>query len=122
MRKFLIKVNGKQYEVEVEEVGNGSGEQKPQTQSAPAQAQQVNKQEKKSAPVEGGTPVTAPIPGTVLKINVNDGDTVKSGQVIVVLEAMKMENDIIAPCDGKVSINVQAGATVSEGDVLVTIS
>lgn len=70
----------------------------------------------------GAEAIEAPMPGTILSINVNEGDTVKSGQVLAILEAMKMENEILAPRDGKVvSIVVTKGASVNTGDKLVVI-
>ena len=60
------------------------------------------------------------MPGTIVKINVSVGDAVKKGSVLLVLEAMKMENEIMAPCDGKVvSVSVQSGTSVNSGDVLI---
>jgi biotin carboxyl carrier protein len=113
MKKFNVTVNGNFYEVEVEEVtGTESAEIKPVVKSAV-----------KSAPAAvGGTSVTAPMPGTVLDIKVAVGDTVKRGQTVVVLEAMKMENDIVAPCDGKiVKINTTKGSQVGTSDVLAIV-
>ena len=79
----------------------------------------------KAAPavaVAGAGTVSAPMPGTVLDIMVKEGDVVKSGQVCVILEAMKMENELPAPCDGTVkSVNVTKGASVNTADVLVVI-
>ncbi|HWP50062.1 MAG TPA: biotin/lipoyl-containing protein [Clostridia bacterium] len=76
-----------------------------------------------AAPVPAGAgTITAPMSGTIFKILVNVGDAVKSGQVIVVLEAMKMENEIFAPCNGTVTdVRVAQGAAVAPGDVLVVI-
>jgi len=76
-----------------------------------------------SAPVAGsGEKVNAPMPGTVLDVKVNVGDTVSKGQVIMILEAMKMENDIVASCDGKItSVLAKKGDTVNSGDALATI-
>ena len=72
---------------------------------------------------EGAKTVTAPMPGNILKVNVTAGQAVKKGDVICVLEAMKMENDIPAPQDGVIaSINVQKGASVNAGDVLATLN
>ena len=103
MKRYNITVNGKAYDVAVEEVG-GSAAAAPvaaapvaAAPAAPAPA---------AAPVADGTKVTAPMPGTILDIKVAVGDTVKSGQAICVLEAMKMENDVNAPCDGKVLSSV----------------
>ncbi|MCX7746497.1 MAG: biotin/lipoyl-binding protein [Clostridia bacterium] len=125
MKKFLIKVNGNQYEVEVEEV-KAAGAAAPAgtqaVQAAPVAAPKAAPKADASVPAGAGT-VTAPMPGTILKVNVNTGDTVKKGQVLLILEAMKMENEITAPQDGKVaSVNVEKGSAVSVGDVLVSIS
>ena len=117
MKRYNITVNGKAYDVAVEEVG-GSAAVAPvaaapvaAAPAAPAPA---------AAPVADGTKVTAPMPGTILDIKVAVGDTVKSGQAICVLEAMKMENN--APCDGKVlSVNTTKGSAVETGAVLAVI-
>uniref|UniRef100_UPI0023F85A45 biotin/lipoyl-containing protein n=1 Tax=Peptoniphilus vaginalis TaxID=1756987 RepID=UPI0023F85A45 len=75
-----------------------------------------------AAPAAGGAgDVVAPMPGTVLKINVNNGDTVAAGDVILILEAMKMENEIVAPCAGKVTLKVTAGETVDTDAVLASV-
>ncbi|MBE6082252.1 MULTISPECIES: DUF2118 domain-containing protein [Tissierellales] len=133
MRKFLINVNGKKYEVEVEEVSN-----EVQYQSQPIQQKVVessvqkqnptekevsSEEDKKNISIAKGTEVVyAPMPGTILNINVKEGDIVKSGQTLIILEAMKMENEIVAPKDGKVTgIYVSKGATVKTEDKLVGI-
>ena len=113
MKKYLIKINGNQYEVEVEEIRNANlkipQETKTEAIEIPASASSVN--------------ITAPMPGTILKINVNPGDIVKKGQVLLILEAMKMENEIMAPSDGKVTaVNISQGASVKVGDILVSIA
>ena len=118
MKQYNITVNGTAYEVTVEEVGAVStvapvAPAAPKAAPAPAAA---------PAGAEGATKVAAPMPGTILKINVAVGQTVKSGDAVCVLEAMKMENDIPAPADGVVaSVNVTTGATVQSGDILVTL-
>ena len=135
MKKFLIKVNGNQYEVEVEEIREDGTvvEQISEVKStapavsaapAPAPAPAPKPAEtKKAAPIPADAfVVSAPMPGTILSINVNTGDTVKKGQVLLILEAMKMENEIVAPRDGKVaSINTSKGASVNAGDALVSL-
>lgn len=115
MKKYLIKVNGNQYDVEVEEVGGAAPAAAPVAQ-APAPKAAT------SAPVAAGaSTVKAPMPGTILKVNVNAGDAVKRGQVLLILEAMKMENEIVAPAEGTIaSVNVAKGASVNAGDVLIT--
>lgn len=136
MRKFLINVNGNQYEVEVEEITGGVTSQaqvsapEPQVQATPKvenKAPQAPKTPKTEAPKKvvasaGQEVVKAPMPGTILKINAREGEEVKEGQVLIILEAMKMENEIVAPRDGKVvSIAVSQGASVNTGDDMVVL-
>lgn len=133
MKKFNITVNGKSYEVDVEEIGGNSApapvrrqESAPIATAAPStpQAQAAPKAAPAPAPaaVSGGETINSPMPGTILDIKVNVGDAVSNGTVLVILEAMKMENEIMAPSAGKVlSINVTKGASVNSGDVLVVI-
>jgi biotin carboxyl carrier protein len=134
MRKFIVNVNGKQYEVEVEEITSGATsnikqtpavqvEPKPEKSAPQPKVETAPKEVKKQVQVsQGAEVVTAPMPGTILNINVNEGDAVKEGQVLIILEAMKMENEILAPKDGKVvSIPVTKGSSVNTGDQLVII-
>lgn len=135
MKKFNITVNGKSYEVDVEEIGGvmssapvsrpAAPVSAPAPTAAPAAAPAPAAKPAAPAPaasVAGGETVTSPMPGTILDIKVNVGDTVANGAVLVILEAMKMENEIMAPTAGKVvSINVSKGASVNSGDVLVVI-
>ena len=122
MRRFNVTVNGVSYDVLVEEVG--------QEASAPAAAPVAPKAPvaapaapKAPAAPAGAVAVKAPMPGTIMKINVSAGQAVKKGDVLCVLEAMKMENDICAPQDCTVaSVNVQKGASVASEEVLVTIN
>ena len=108
MKKYKVNVNGTVYEVEIEEM-TGAPAAAP-VAAAPA------------APVGAGERVAAPMPGNILSVNVAAGDTVKKGQVLMILEAMKMENEIMAPCDGKVtSVAVTKGAAVESGALLCTI-
>ena len=125
MRKFLVNVNGTSYEVMVEEI---SGASVPAAAPAPAAAPVAAPAAPVAAPAApvaaaaGQESVECPMPGTILAVNVKPGDAVKKGDVLLVLEAMKMENEIMAGRDGVVSaVNVQKGATVNTGDVLCVI-
>ena len=117
MKRFNITVNGKAYDVAVEEVSGGSA---PAAAAAPAAAPAAPAPA--AAPAAEGTAVNAPMPGTILDVKASVGDTVTEGQVLMVLEAMKMENDIVAPKAGKVSaISVKKGDGVNSGDALAYI-
>ena len=136
--KYVVTLNGKNYEVEVTEtdaIVTGITEvpvmvaaapaapvaapaaapaEAPKAEEAPAAAP--------AAPTASGTQVKAPMPGSILAVKASVGQAVKAGDVLVVLEAMKMENDITAPCDGVVSFQVQKGANVESDSVLAVIS
>jgi biotin carboxyl carrier protein len=114
MRKFNISVNGKTYAVEVEEAEGGV--------SAPVVAAAPVAQAPAPAAPAGGTAVNSPMPGLVLKLAVANGSTVKKGDKIVVLEAMKMENDIVAPVGGVVTFAVKQGDNVETGARLASIN
>ncbi len=124
MRKFIVNVNGNSYEVEVEEVGATASAPVVAPVAAPAPKAQAASPAPapKAQAVAGGTPVKAPMPGNVLDIKVSNGQAVKEGDVVVILEAMKMENEIFAPCSGTVTVVASKGATVNTGDVLISIS
>ena len=129
MKKFNIKVNGKTYEVEVEELGGTPAVYTAPVApvAAPATAPAAPVQAAPAAPAASGTAgaisVNAPMPGTINAIKIKVGDSVTKGQVLVVLEAMKMENEIMADSDGTVaSVAVSQGQTVNTGDVLVTLN
>ena len=114
MRNFIITVDGKQYEVGVEEVGATAS---PVIAEAPAADAPVAK----PAATGKGTKVLSPFPGLIKNLLVANGASVKRDQPILVLEAMKMDNDITAPCDGTVSFNVAKGANVESDAVLAVI-
>ena len=124
MKKFHVTVNGSKYEVEVEEVG-GSFTPAPVAPAAPAPVAAAPKAAPAPAATgsAGSVKLEAPMPGTVLKINVKAGDSVKKGDTVLILEAMKMENEIAAPADGVIaSVNVAQGASVNTGDILATLN
>jgi biotin carboxyl carrier protein len=147
MKKFLISVNGNQYEVDVEEITSTSGVNissvvsqpapalsqstlSPAAANTPAPAAPAAPVAPKAAPVApapskghtGSEIVPSPMPGTILKVNVSVGQTVKTGEVICVLEAMKMETDIVSPRDGTIaSVNTTKGSSVNAGDTLVSL-
>jgi biotin carboxyl carrier protein len=137
MRKFIITVNGKSYEVEVDEItGRQAGVPSLNTQiPVPAATPSSPEKPMEKQPEESSTPklsngsipedaiiVNAPMPGTILDIKVSVGDSVTKGQVLFILEAMKMENEIMAPENAEVvSIQVSKGASVNAGDVLIAL-
>ena len=149
MKKYSLKINGNQYEVKIDDVNEASTlahvtvngtkydveiegaktvTKKPAVVPAPAATglsvtpKTPIASKPAAAPAATGAKVTCPLPGTVIAINVKEGDTVAAGQTLLVLEAMKMENNIDAERGGVVKqILVAAGATVMEGDVLIVI-
>ncbi len=124
MRIYKVKVNGKTYEVKILSVSETEPlEVKNVKAEAPkATAQAVVKEAPKAVASAEGTPVNAPMQGTILDVKVKAGDNVKSGDTLLILEAMKLENEIKAPKDGKVlNVLVKKGDTVNANDVLVTL-
>ncbi len=112
MKKYKVNVNGTAYEVTVELMDGAAA-------SAPAAAPAAAPV---SAAPAGGEKISAPMPGTILSVNVSNGQAVKKGDVLFILEAMKMENEIMAPCDGTVSsVSTSKGASVESGALLCVI-
>ena len=122
MKKYNVTVNGTAYEITLEVVDAAEVKAAPAPVAAPAAPAPVAAAPVAAAPA-GGEAIVAPMPGTILKVNIQNGAAVKKGDVLFVLEAMKMENEIMAACDGTVSgIAVQNGAAVETGTVLCTIA
>ena len=131
--KYKVTLNGKTYEVEVEQGKAVLLDEYEALAPAPAAAAAPVAAPAAAAPVQAAAPaapvnlaagetVTAPMPGNILRVDVAQGDTVKAGQTLIILEAMKMENEIVAPKDGKVGqVFVQKGASVQTGAPLVEV-
>jgi biotin carboxyl carrier protein len=129
MKKYRITVNGKSYEVDVEEIGGqGNTPAAPAPAApapkAPAETPKTPKSETSQTQKKGSagkSQINCPMPGTILSIKVKVGDKVSKGDVVMILEAMKMENEILAPEDGIItSIDTSEGASVNTGDILAT--
>ncbi|MRI84339.1 acetyl-CoA carboxylase biotin carboxyl carrier protein subunit [Aerococcaceae bacterium WS4759] len=128
LRKFKITIDGKEYLVEMEEIG-GAPQVAPAVQAAPAPvAPAPVAPATEAAPTSAVVPASAdaqvsPMPGTILKVLVKEGDAVKANQPVMILEAMKMENEVVANNDGTVAgIHVATGQIVNAGDALFTLN
>ncbi len=139
IKKFNVTVNGNQYQVEVEEIKDdvvsaprpaasaptvaaAAPQAAPTPAAAPVPAAQAAPAVGSATAGAGESALTAPMPGTILNVAVKVGDSVKAGQLAVVLEAMKMENELPCPADGVVkAVNVNQGNSVNTGDVLVVV-
>lgn len=122
MKRYTITVNGTPYDVTVDEAGASvpvaAAPVAPAAKAAPAPAAKPA-----ASGAEGSVKVEAPMPGTILDVKTSVGAAVKSGDVLCILEAMKMENDIVAPADGTVaSIAVGKGDSVEAGQIIVTLN
>ncbi len=134
IRNFIVTIDGKSYTVGVEEIGATAGTSAPAQSVAPAPAAAsvpIQSAAPAAAPAPAadpsaqpaeGTPVTSPFPGLIKGFLVEEGATVEKDQPVLVLEAMKMDNDITAPCAGKVSFRVAKGTNVESDAVLAVIS
>ena len=122
MKQYKVNVNGTLYEITLEVVEGAEIAAQPAPAAAPAPIAETAPAAAPVAAPAGGETISAPMPGNILAVNVKVGDAVKKGDVLMVLEAMKMENEIMAPCDGTVaSVGVNAGATVETGAVLCVL-
>ncbi len=131
--KYVVTLNGKKYDVEVNEseavitsVSNATPAAAPVAPVAAAPAPAASTAPSAPAAVVGtavsGTQITSPMPGTILKLNVAEGQAVKAGDVVLILEAMKMENEIVAPCDGTIKqLLVSKGSTVDTDQILAVL-
>ncbi len=126
MKAYKVNVNGNVYEITLEVIDKSDikttqpSNSAPQTAPAPTAAPATVANTPQNG---GGTPVNAPMPGTILKVNVSVGQNVKKGDVLMILEAMKMENEIMSPVDAVVtSVAVQNGASVETGALLCTLA
>ena len=115
MKNYKVVVNGVEYEIGIEEIDVATAKAATSAQAAPAA------EAPKAAPSGEGEKVSSPMPGTVLSVSAPAGVSVKRGDVLLILEAMKMENEIMAPCDGKVTFAVDKGTSVNTGDTLCII-
>lgn len=134
MKKYVIKLNGKVYEVEMEEISGETSAAYEKISTASQNSIQQNSVQQSNAPENNaaqssgsqnaeGEILDAPMPGNIINVAVKVGDTVKKGQLIIVLEAMKMENEIVSPKDGIITlVAVSKGQSVNAGDALVKIS
>jgi glutaconyl-coA decarboxylase subunit gamma (biotincarrier) len=126
--KYVVTLNGKNYEVEVEETDavitavTDAAPAAPVAAAAPAAPTAAPAPAAAPAAAADGQKVLSPMPGTILSVNVSVGSAVKAGEVILILEAMKMENEIVAPCDGTVKqLAVQKGSTVATDALLAVV-
>ena len=123
MKNYRITVNGNVYDVTVEETGAGTAPAAPAVAPKAAPKAAPAAAPKAAAGAQGGVKITAPMPGKVLSVKAPVGTAVTKGQVVMILEAMKMENEIVAPQDGTVaSIDVAVGGSVEAGAVLATLN
>lgn len=129
LRKFKIAIDGKEYLVEMEEIGGVQQPVQAPVAAAPAAPVAAPAEQAEQAPAAApvsaasGDAMTSPMPGTILRVLVNIGDEVKENQPLMILEAMKMENEVVANHAGKVAgIHVNQGQVVNAGDALITIA
>lgn len=121
MKKYVIKLNGKVYEVEMGEMGS-AGTYTPAPQAAGTAAAPAAAPAPAAPMAGGGEPIIAPMPGNIIDVKVKVGDVIKKGQVLLVLEAMKMENELVAPHDGQVlSVSATKGSMVNVSEELMRI-
>ena len=122
MKKYRVNVNGTVYEVALEVMDGPAPAPAAPAPAASAPAPAPAPAAAPAAVPAGGEKITAPMPGTILSVNVQNGAAVKKGDILFILEAMKMENEIMSPCDGTVlSVNTSKGSAVESGTLLCVI-
>ena len=122
MKNYTITVNGNVYDVTVEEGASTGAVSAPAAPKAAPKAAAAPAAKPAATGAAGSVKINAPMPGKIVDVKVKVGDAVKKGQTVLVLEAMKMENDIVAPCDGKItSVTVKKGDQVNSADTLATV-
>ncbi len=122
MKKYKVNVNGTEYEITLEVVDGAAPVAAPAPAAVAAAPAPAAPAPAAAPAAANGEQVASPMPGTILSVNVKPGDVVKAGQVLMILEAMKMENEIMAGVDGTIAaVNVQQGASVETGTVLCVI-
>ena len=130
MKSYRVHIDGKSYEVDIEELGDSPRQTAPLATARPAAPPRQASPQAGTAPAAataataaGSDVIVAPMPGTILRIAVTTGDRVGKGDTLLILEAMKMENEILAPRDGSVAqVHVASGASVNAGDALITLA
>lgn len=133
IKNYNVTVNGVTYEVSVEEASSAQSATPvaaapvsptaPAAPATPVQAAPAPASPAASAPAAGGESVKAPMPGTILRMNVKVGDKIEKDDLVCILEAMKMENEIFSPVSGTVTaVNAPQGASVTTGDAIVTLA
>jgi biotin carboxyl carrier protein len=122
MKKYIIKLNEKVYEVEIEEVTGETAASLADNEKSASAALIASAKAPTDKSASAVTTIEAPMPGSIIAIKVKVGDIVKKNQPLLILEAMKMENEIVSPVDGRViSIGVSNGQSVNPGEMLVQI-
>ena len=122
MKQYKVTVNGTAYEITLEAIDASEVKASPAPAAAPVAAPAAAPAPVAAPAAAGGESVNAPMPGNILDIKVSNGASVKKGDVLLILEAMKMENEIVAPCDGTVNVVVTKGSSVETGALLCTIA
>lgn len=120
MKSYKVVINGKEYAVAIEETTNGSAQDVTES-VIPHTVTEPKTESKQPRRTSAGKEIKSPMPGSVLAVKVQNGKRVLAGDILIVLEAMKMENEIVAPCSGTVAVYVKAGDKIEAGDIIAGI-